>query len=487
MNGDKAQVHRWVQRFLFSAVLYAPNEISFGEATALFVDHFAIEGYCPHCKNISVFNRRRGTRGTTSIEALLNAQEFCLFELVCKRDVRHSIVCLLYLNNGRIQKVGQFPSPGELGNAAPWKRSLQQNMIFSLRFVKQRVQQIGESSDSIRSSVRPRLSSFAENIRAMWVARQSLGSLGTAVALIAAVSALTLYEGAKRETELKQQIEAIQRGDHSDTAQTVASSKLQADDKSDAFGKALEAVRHSQNDSLVAILNAHLDQPPAAAPQPDQKFDTPVPLRKEPVDPAPVASTHVDRQSASTPSDAFTEVDRQSGDQPSDAFTQVDQQQANQQWEDSARIDQQPPSQLADASGQAKKKAEKPIQQSDASAPEGADQAKPRAPHDESKPTNANAPAVPHLGIGVGNLTPGIAEAMGLAKKRGIIIMAVDPGSPAEKAGVRTRDLLLKIGGTPVSRPDQVREALLSFKGKHTLVLTLKRDGKIEHLKLNVG
>jgi C-terminal processing protease CtpA/Prc len=205
------------------------------------------------------------------------------------------------------------------------------------------------------------------------------------------------------------------------------------------------------------------------------------------VDPAPVASTHVDRHSASTPSDAFTEVDRQLGDQPSDAFTQVDQQQANQQWEDSARIDQQPPSQLADASGQEKKKAEKPIQQSDASAAKGADPATPRAPHDESKPTNANAPAVPHLGIGVANLTPGIAEAIGLAKKRGVIIMAVDPGSPAEKAGVRTRDLLLKIGGTPVSRPDQVREALHSFKGKHTLVLTLKRDGKIEHLKLNVG
>lgn len=67
------------------------------------------------------------------------------------------------------------------------------------------------------------------------------------------------------------------------------------------------------------------------------------------------------------------------------------------------------------------------------------------------------------------------------------MITVVDPGSPAERAGVQAHDLLLKVDGTAVNRPDQVREALFSLKGKRTLVLTLRRGDKIEHVKLKVG
>lgn len=89
------------------------------------------------------------------------------------------------------------------------------------------------------------------------------------------------------------------------------------------------------------------------------------------------------------------------------------------------------------------------------------------------KPPNSS---VPHLGIGV-------AKTSGL-EKRGVVIVEVDPGSPAGKAGVRKHDLLLKVDGTEVSRPDQLREALRSLKGSHTVVLTLLREGKTQNNKV---
>jgi hypothetical protein len=513
MNGDTAQIHLRVQRFLFSAGLYTPNEISFAEATWLFVDHFGSEGYCPHCKNISFFNRRRGTKGTSSIQALLDTQEFCLFELVCKRDVKHSIVYLFYLSKGRIQKVGQFPSPKEISNAVLWRLRLQRNIISSLRFTKKRIQQIGPAIGEAVVSARSRLAGL-ENSRRVWAARQSFAGTGMAVTLIAAVSVLTLYEEARRETVLKQQIQdAIQHADvRSDAVKAAMPSEPQSADKFDAFRGAVEAAQHSQNDVLVAIIDAGLDQPPAisagsdlrgpqpaAASRPDQKSSTLAPLPRQSVDLVPVASTQVaqqpasqpsdvsapaDRQSAGPPPDAFTQVDQPPRGQPSDTFTQVDQQTSGQQWEDSARVDQQPAIQPTDASAQVKQKSDIASQQSDAAAPEDADPAKPNTLHNEPK---VSKPRVPHLGIGVASLTSGIGEVIGLPRKHGLIITAVDPGSPAEKAGVQARDLLLKVAGKPVSRPDQVREALLSLKGKHTLILTLKREGKIEHRKLNVG
>jgi PDZ domain len=89
-------------------------------------------------------------------------------------------------------------------------------------------------------------------------------------------------------------------------------------------------------------------------------------------------------------------------------------------------------------------------------------------------------PRVPHLGIG-------LTKATGLANGRGLVVAEVDPGSPAERAGVRQLDLLLKVDHTAVSNPDQMSAALLSLKGRHTVLLTLQREGKTQHVRLSLG
>ncbi len=525
MNEDKAQSQLWVQRLLFSAPLYTPNEISFAGATTLFVDHFRIEGHCPYCKTMSFFTRCRGTKGIASIQALLDSQELSQLEVVCMRDVRHSIHFFLYLSKGRIQKAGQYPSPKEIGGAAQarlasplanlqktWAGYLRQGAMVSRRSFARYVQQIRPPVGNIVRSGRARL---FDDVRAKWASRPPFIGTGILFTLIVAlICVLTLYQQAKREAEFRQQIQDViqHANDHSTAAQTaklrIDKLERRLDDKFDVLSKNLDTVRQSitQNDALVDVVNSRLDNssdsaaksdppsgvqlPPAA--QLDQKSVPSAPIRQDSGDQDPAAPTRGDRQSANQPTSATTQVDKQPGIQPSDVVSQVDRGPVVQQADASTQaVDPAPANQQADAAADAKQKPETANQQSTASVPDAAAPANPEAPHHAvevaSKTATPGNGAVPHLGIGVVPLTPGFAEAIGIATKHGLVITVVDPGSAAERAGVRAHDVLLKIDGTAVSRPDQVRQALLSLRGKHALVLTLKRSGKIEHLRLQVG
>jgi serine protease Do len=56
----------------------------------------------------------------------------------------------------------------------------------------------------------------------------------------------------------------------------------------------------------------------------------------------------------------------------------------------------------------------------------------------------------PWLGIEGSNVTPGIAQILGLREPAGFLIFSVEPGSPAELAGLRGGDRVVTIEGRPV-------------------------------------
>jgi len=56
----------------------------------------------------------------------------------------------------------------------------------------------------------------------------------------------------------------------------------------------------------------------------------------------------------------------------------------------------------------------------------------------------------PWLGVAGRDMTPGIAEQLGLDEPRGFLVMEVVAGSPAEKAGIRSGDRDVTIDGVPV-------------------------------------
>ena len=56
----------------------------------------------------------------------------------------------------------------------------------------------------------------------------------------------------------------------------------------------------------------------------------------------------------------------------------------------------------------------------------------------------------PWLGIEGSNVTPAIAQTLGLRESIGFLIFSVEPGSPAELAGLRGGDSVMTIEGRPV-------------------------------------
>ncbi len=90
----------------------------------------------------------------------------------------------------------------------------------------------------------------------------------------------------------------------------------------------------------------------------------------------------------------------------------------------------------------------------------------------------------PLLGITGTDVTPQVAEAFGLANRRGAVVDSVQPGSGADDAGMRTGDLILAVDGVPLrSMGDLVAEVRRRAPGE-TVTFDVRRDS--DRLRLDV-
>jgi len=64
------------------------------------------------------------------------------------------------------------------------------------------------------------------------------------------------------------------------------------------------------------------------------------------------------------------------------------------------------------------------------------------------------------LGIEMLDLTAEVARKLGVATLEGVVIAAVQPGSPADKAGLRERDIVVALNGRPVLTAAELRARL---------------------------
>ena len=61
------------------------------------------------------------------------------------------------------------------------------------------------------------------------------------------------------------------------------------------------------------------------------------------------------------------------------------------------------------------------------------------------------------LGVSVQPLTSDLASGLGLKEVRGVLVNGVTPGSPADRAGLRSSDVITAIDGHPVDDPNALR------------------------------
>jgi serine protease Do len=80
------------------------------------------------------------------------------------------------------------------------------------------------------------------------------------------------------------------------------------------------------------------------------------------------------------------------------------------------------------------------------------------------------------LGLALRTLTPDLAQSMDLpADAHGVVILQVEPGSPAEAAGLRERDVVVSVDGQPVADAGAFRAMVEKAQGAKVLRLRVRR------------
>jgi S1-C subfamily serine protease len=93
------------------------------------------------------------------------------------------------------------------------------------------------------------------------------------------------------------------------------------------------------------------------------------------------------------------------------------------------------------------------------------------------KSEQAETPKSARLGVQVQPVTPDLARQLGLPDgSRGLAVAGVEPGSPAERAGVREGDVIVAVNGRAVNDAGELRSALAREKAG-TLLRIRRGDG----------
>ena len=93
----------------------------------------------------------------------------------------------------------------------------------------------------------------------------------------------------------------------------------------------------------------------------------------------------------------------------------------------------------------------------------------------------------PYLGVGLANLTPEIAERFGIPTERGALITSVEPGSPADEAGVEPRGVITAVGEQEVEDTGDLLAALRDYRPGDEVELTVTSDGEERQVTVELG
>jgi len=82
------------------------------------------------------------------------------------------------------------------------------------------------------------------------------------------------------------------------------------------------------------------------------------------------------------------------------------------------------------------------------------------------------------LGVTVQPITADLAASLGLSDVRGALVNQVEPGSPAERAGLKQGDVITEVAGRRVSDGNELRNAISSTTPGTSVALKIVRDGR---------
>jgi serine protease Do len=91
------------------------------------------------------------------------------------------------------------------------------------------------------------------------------------------------------------------------------------------------------------------------------------------------------------------------------------------------------------------------------------------------------------LGIMIQDITPELAKSFGLKSTKGVLVSEVVKGSPAEKAGLLSGDVILRFDGKEVENAHELSQMAAATAPNTQVKIDLLRNGKEEIISLTIG
>ena len=99
------------------------------------------------------------------------------------------------------------------------------------------------------------------------------------------------------------------------------------------------------------------------------------------------------------------------------------------------------------------------------------------ARRDDSKAAPASKVETQSLGLTVSKVTPEIARKLDIPQNRGVVVTDVEQDSLAEKAEVKTGDVVLEVNHQPVNSPDEFKQAVEKSEKDASIRMLVQRQG----------
>jgi serine protease Do len=91
------------------------------------------------------------------------------------------------------------------------------------------------------------------------------------------------------------------------------------------------------------------------------------------------------------------------------------------------------------------------------------------------------------LGVQIQALTPELAKSFKLEDTKGVLVAAVEPGSPAAKAGLQSGDIIVSFDGKPVQNANELPRMVAASKPGTPVTLEISRNGTRRQVKATLA
>ncbi len=92
-----------------------------------------------------------------------------------------------------------------------------------------------------------------------------------------------------------------------------------------------------------------------------------------------------------------------------------------------------------------------------------------------------------YLGVGIDNINFKVREVLGLSDQEGALVLQVEKGSPADKAGIQNYDIIKSFNNKKIENATDLINTVKSYEVGKMATIQIIRQGKLQALKVKIG